>query len=892
VAVHSRIRACAHRAVLKPRLAAWGVPALVASAMVAALLGAATPAAADAHGTAAATASTDLYVDDAPTVVCSDSGSGTEDLPFCTIAAAAAAVQPGQTVVVEPGGYAGATISVSGTASSPITFFAADDDADAVQIQGGIVVSGARDVLLSGFNAVGKQPFLVENSSGITINGGSATSQGQGSLPPAVQVTGTSSAVTISRMAIASLTTDVEIGPGVTGAVVTTNTIMHTSGTSANPGPGVLVSGAPGTDVVSNTLVTNCQTGVIMTGTAPGSVLENNIAETATLPANDPTACADPADAIGFSVSAGSTAQTVADYNLIDPASGGSLYSWAGTTYTSLATFTAATGQGTHDIAASPDLGAGGPSADVPFWFPPAADSPAVNSADADAPGELPSDQLGNAWADDPSVPSTGTGPGYYGRGAVGLLGGLSFGPLDDRPDPAGGPLAITQSDPVTSSWTTSGSIGTYEDLFDDDNFPVVTSASSVTHTFSLAGEHSVGAVASADGFPSYYGTTAHAEVVVGANYTPVTPTRILDTRSGIGAPEAAVAAGADLTLSIPDVGGLSASALSGVALNVTVTDPAAAGNLTLFTPPDAGASTSNIDFSAGQTIAGLVTIEPASGTVTIQNNSTGTVQVIADLDGYYSNSGSGFADADPVRVLDTRNKIGTTTAGPVPAHGTVRLSLSGDLPAGAAAAVLNLTATQPKAPGDIIAYANGQPLPGTSNLNFATGQTIANQVIVPLTNDVADFYNASNGTVQLLGDLDGYYASGANGSFVPYGPTRIADTLTGLGVTAHAIPAHGTLVITADSFNTGCNPLATCWTLPEADILNVTVTQPKAAGDLVVHDDDSGVPGTSNLNFTAGQTIANLVSVPSGGQVAIYNQSSGSVQIIVDQEGYYIAPV
>jgi hypothetical protein len=31
---------------------------------------------------------------------------------------------------------------------------------------------------------------------------------------------------------------------------------------------------------------------------------------------------------------------------------------------------------------------------------------------------------------------------------------------------------------------------------------------------------------------------------------------------------------------------------------------------------------------------------------------------------------------------------------------------------------------------------------------------------------------------------------------------------------------------------------------------------------------------------------------VPSDGQVAIYNQSSGSVQIVVDQEGYYIAPV
>ena len=68
---------------------------------------------------------TDLYVDsqkaDAASV-CSDSGPGGESEPFCTIAEAASAVQPGQTVVVEPGDYTGTTISVSGTAQAPITF--------------------------------------------------------------------------------------------------------------------------------------------------------------------------------------------------------------------------------------------------------------------------------------------------------------------------------------------------------------------------------------------------------------------------------------------------------------------------------------------------------------------------------------------------------------------------------------------------------------------------------------------------------------------------------------------------------------------------------------------------------------------------------------------------
>jgi len=914
MAVHSRIRACAPRGVLKPRTAAWGVPALVAGVTVAALLGAATPAAArsvaaaakpapaaarparpapaartvSANGTAAASASTDLYVDDAPGANCSDNGSGTETQPFCTITAAAAAVQPGDTVLVEAGTYVSPTISVSGTSSAPITFSAVNVTSNQVYVDGGIVVSGANHVVISGFNVnYSPQPFLIENSSNITISEGSA--QGNGTTGPAVEVTGTSSDVTIDGVAMSGKTTGVEIDQGVTGAIVTTNTI--------SAGLGVMVTDAPDTDVTSNTIVTSCNDGVVIAGASSGTYLENNIVDTGMGPITAPTACADPANAIGFSVSAASAPTTVADYNLIDPASGGPLYVWGDTSYTSLAAFTAATGQGTHDIAANPDLEnefyQGGTGTAAFAFFPnPDSPSPAIDSANANAPGEQPTDQFGNPRADDPNVPNTGTGPGYYDRGAVEVEGGLSYGPLTVEPDPADGPLAETASFPVTSSWTTNGPVGTNEYLFAGANLPVVAgSGSSASDEFATAGEKNVTVVSSDYGFPGDSFSEGQ-NVVVGANYTPVTPTRILDTRNGIGAAKAAVAAGADLTLSIPPVGGLSASALSAVALNVTVTAPTAGGNLTLFTQPGTGARTSNIDFRAGQTIANLVTIQPVNGAITIQNDSKGTVQVIADLDGYYSNSGSGFEDTSPVRVLDTRNKIGTTAAGPVPARGTVRLNLSGELPANAAAAVLNLTVTQPKEAGDITAYANGQPLPGASNLNFTAGETIPNQVIVPLTDDVADFYNDSAGTVQLIADLDGYYASGANGSFVPYGPTRIADTRSGIGVTAGAVPAHGTLVITPDAYNTGCNPLATCWTLPEADVLNVTVTQPQAAGDLVVHNDNGGAPDTSNLNFTAGQTIANLVTVPSDGQVAIYNQSSGPVQIVVDQEGYYIAPV
>jgi hypothetical protein len=900
------------------RLTGAGFPALLAAALIAALLAVPGSAAAArvarlapaarpavAAVTAAAAGSTDLYVSNASGSGCSDSGSGTQAQPFCTIAAAAAAVQPGQTVIVEPGEYGATTISASGTAADPITFLAADTSDNLAGLasigysttqpipQDAFVISGAHDVVISGFDVIGDQAILIENSSDITINGGAATGGGTGIA--AIQVTGTSSDVTVSRVAI---TTDhdiaVEIDQGVTGAVVTTNTIDV-----AGTGPGVLVTDAPGTDITSNTVITSCRTAVEVTGTSTGTSLENNIAETGGQPPHS-QACTGTAtgNAIAFSISATSTPQTVANYNLIDPVSGGPLYVWGGTSYTSLASFTAATGQGANDIAASPGLDSLLGALGVSFWFPISAASAAIDSADADAPGELSTDQLGNPRADDPLVPNTGTGPGYYDRGAVELQGGFTLNPVTAQPDPAGGPLDVTASaTPLASTWTTNGPIGTYEFLFSDGTLPVLTSTPTVNHVFSTAGQDQVQLKQSFNGYfwddptGEFIGGNS-ASLVLGANYKPVYPEGIFDTRNGVVVPKGAIPPGGSLTIPVGNiVSGLSqvsAADISAIAVNVTVTEPTAAGDVTVNAGAvsGAGAGTSNINFSAGQTIANLVTVPVVGGDISVFNNSKGTVQVLGALQGVYSNAGSGYQAVASVRVLDTRNKIGVTT-GPLPPHGGVRLNLSGRLPAGAAAAVLNLTATQPTAAGFVVAYPDGQSVPSTSSLNFTAGRTVANQVIVPLTNDVADFWNSSDGTVQLVGDLVGYYAAGAAGSFVPYGPVRIADTRHGFGTQAGAVPAHGVIVVSPDLFLNNCTPSCP---LDSADVLNVTVTQPTAAGFLTVYADNKSRPGTSSVNFSAGQTIASLVTTQdTDASVAIYNGSSGTVQIIVDEQGYFI---
>jgi hypothetical protein len=71
--------------------------------------------------------------------------------------------------------------------------------------------------------------------------------------------------------------------------------------------------------------------------------------------------------------------------------------------------------------------------------------------------------------------------------------------------------------------------------------------------------------------------------------------------------------------------------------------------------------------------------------------------------------------------------------------------------------------------------------------------------------------------------------------------------------------------------------------------VVNVTATQPSTGGYLTVWPSGEARPNASNLNFTAGQTIPNLVvaKVGSNGQISIYN-NTGSTHVIVDVLGYF----
>ncbi len=382
--------------------------------------------------------------------------------------------------------------------------------------------------------------------------------------------------------------------------------------------------------------------------------------------------------------------------------------------------------------------------------------------------------------------------------------------------------------------------------------------------------------------------------------YTALQPQRILDTATGLGAPKGPVAAGATVTVDVSGHGGVPASGAGAVVLTLTVAAPTASGYLTAFPAGAARPGTSNLNFTRGRTVADLVVVPlGAGGAVSVTNSSTGTARIVADVSGWYAagapTDAGGFQSLAPARVLDTRAGLGAP-APTVGAHQTVSVQVAGQggVPmTGASTVVLTVTAATPAAAGYVTVYPSGSARPATSTLNFPAGRTVANLVFAQLGPDgKVDLYNGSTGAVRLVADVAGYLLSGTPvpaGGYQPVAPARIMDTRTQTlpGMVRGSVPALGGVRLDLTGGPAG---------LPlyggAAVVFNLTVTQARDQGYVTVYPTTHMAPYASNLNFTAGQTVANLVVVEPGddGTVTFLNRSHGTVQLVADLVGYVVA--
>jgi len=393
------------------------------------------------------------------------------------------------------------------------------------------------------------------------------------------------------------------------------------------------------------------------------------------------------------------------------------------------------------------------------------------------------------------------------------------------------------------------------------------------THVYSTVGTYPVSVTVSDSG-GEVSAQTVNFESD-GYYYNAVTPVRVLDTRQPIGVPTVAkVAAGGVVKLKLTGTNGIPDDA-GAVALNVTATNGSANGYVTVYPDGTTAPSSSNLNFAEHQTVPNTVIVQlGADGTVDLKNNSTGTTDLVADLQGYYGTVGAGYVAHAPTRLVDTR-----VTKQTIPANGTLRVYLGST---GESAAALNVTVTDPTSNGFITAYPDGAAPPSTSSVNYGAHQTIANEVMARAgANGYVDFENVSSGAADLIVDLNGLFEPGSGSAFVPLAPSRIFDTRAGAGPivagTALGIRVFGSQV------PTGAVALAE----------NVTVTEPTRNGYILAFSDSNGGPFPigSTVNFSAGQTVANAatVGIDTAGDEDFYNGGpGGTTQLVVDLFGYY----
>ena len=383
-------------------------------------------------------------------------------------------------------------------------------------------------------------------------------------------------------------------------------------------------------------------------------------------------------------------------------------------------------------------------------------------------------------------------------------------------------------------------------------------------------------------------------------SYQPVNPARLLDSRPGQVTADGQFAAAGPLgpdgqvALTVLGRGGVPATGVKAVVLNVTATQPTTAGFLTVFPTGEPRPLASNLNFAPAQDVPNLVVAKVGvNGQVTI-HNATGSTHVIADVMGWFP-TGALFTPLTPARLYDSRpaqttiDGVGAATGALAPnTIRTFKVTARGGVPAtDVGSVVLNVTATATSGPGFLTVYPSGQARPLASNLNFAAGQTAANAVVAKVgTEGQVTVFNGS-GSMHLIVDVAGWFPT--TSSYHGLVPARLLDTRPGQ-LTIDGESAGGGAVVTNDVVvvdvtgrggvpNTGVG----------AVVLNITAAAPTAPGFLTVYPTGQPRPATSNLNFVPGQTVANLVfaKVGDNGRVSIFN-ATGSTHVIADVAGWF----
>jgi PKD repeat protein len=805
------------------------------------------------HPAPATAAGTTLYVDITRFGACNDDGPGTQAEPFCTVQHAANVVNPGQTVAIMASEVDQApqsvTITRSGTPAEPITFTSlrtASDPDDPVLSPGNqtgkavVTFDEVHDVALSDLQIVNNgtvNGIDVIGSRDISVDGATITHGANLESPvesAAVSIDGGSSNVTVSRTFFAGTPRyAVLAATGAHDVTVTTNAVQRIEGS------GFALNGTTGATVTGNTIIVSvgCTVngpvnGITLADGTSGTV-ENNVLVTAQV-----TSCAVPSTGLSVDASSADSAGGVtADYNAFIWLGSGGDYSWAGTAYASPASFAAATGQGTHDVALTKVSGTTQPEG-----------SPAIDSANCLAPGELSTDIIGKPRVRDPLATdaSLGNGTCYADRGAYERQDNISLTSTAPPPNSAGYPAGtvpyktgVTVTSAATSPW---GEPVSYSVNFGDGGTAVAaTPGTAVTHQYTAVGQYTI---------------TITAEDTSGSTTSEVYTVSALPDQ--------------------PFKAALSAAPLGlGTAIGIIPDEVAFADTSGI---PDWEVSSRTIAYGGAGQGSGFGSPEN-TGTYTYAKPGTYTAtETVTDLLGRVSKATATITVGDEQQSVFPKDIYGRDLA----AHTLAKIPLS-ELDLGdccADAALVDVIVTSPRKTGYVSVYPNGTTRPADPTVRFQAGKAAENSVLA--TGGTVDFYNGSTGTVHLdivtygIDDITNAGGDGVIGeTYAPVAPARVLNTRIAGN---HSAEFH---VAGLDSIPANASDV----------VLAITASKGATAGSYTTH-----TPGLSAFAVTAGywakgQQVTNLARVsPGDRQVFVDNDGAGAANFSAYVVGYYVS--
>ncbi|MCU1396768.1 MAG: subtilase family protease, partial [Ilumatobacteraceae bacterium] len=344
----------------------------------------------------------------------------------------------------------------------------------------------------------------------------------------------------------------------------------------------------------------------------------------------------------------------------------------------------------------------------------------------------------------------------------------------------------------------TDGTANTYLDVYPSGESPAV--ASSVNADRDATVSNLVIAKIGSGGMVTIYNHAGNTQVVVdiegwfgaadasnASTLNGLDPVRLLDTRTT----NEPISADSTMDLTVTDVGGVPATGVDAVVLDVVATEGTASTYLDVYPTGETPSETSTLNADVGATVANLVIAKVgAGGKVTIYNHA-GSTNVVVDVQGWFAASPAtaaaptaAFHALSPSRLLDTRS-----SAEPIGPDSSIDLGVAGvaGVPAtGATAVALDVVATEGTSATYLDVYPSGAPRNTTSNVNADAGRTVSNLVIATVGADGKVVIYNHSGSTQVVVDIQGWFGPGAltassppDNTTPPTAPTSTAPTTT-----------------------------------------------------------------------------------------------------------------